>query len=41
MIDMRECDVADGNIQATAFFYKEGIRDIYIGSDRDPWANQR
>ena len=27
--------------QATAFGYKEGIRDIYLGTDRDPWRNER
>lgn len=27
--------------QAYAFGYKEGIRDVYVGTDRDPWRNER
>jgi hypothetical protein len=39
-IDMRERDVASG-MQAFIFGYKNGIRDIYIGTYRDPWADER
>ena len=44
MIDIREADVvAGGGItsQALWFGYKKGIRDIYIGTNRDPWADVR
>ena len=40
-IDMRESDVAPGNMQAVVFGYMYGIRKKYIGSSRDPWANYR
>ena len=41
-IDIRESDVIAGagiTSQAFAFQYRFGIRDIYIGTGRDPWAN--
>jgi hypothetical protein len=44
MIDMREVDVkANAGIasQAFAFNYRYGIRDEYVGTVRDPWANTR
>ena len=43
-IDIRESDVISGAgiaSQAFAFNYRNGIRDIYIGTSRDPWANTR
>ena len=43
-IDIRESDVvANGGLssQASVFGYKDGIRDIYIGTERDPWASTR
>ena len=42
--DIRECDVVAGGgwtSQASIFNYKDGIRDIYWGTARDPWANER
>ena len=27
--------------QAVAFNYKNGIREYYIGTERDPWAEER
>ena len=43
-IDMMEKDViADAGItsQAEVFNYRDGIRDIYVGTTRDPWADER
>ena len=43
-IDMREVDVIANDSwysQANIFNYKNGIRDVYIGTERDPWAKER
>ena len=43
-IDIREKDVKKSNNisdQANVFGYKEGLRDIYQGSELDPWADER
>ena len=40
-IDIRERDVVIYGYQSIAFGYRNGIRDVYIGTSRDPWANTR
>ena len=48
-IDMRESDVVKNDAsglskyssQSVIFDYKNGIRDEYLGTEYDPWANER
>lgn len=48
-IDMRESDVVKNDAsglskyssQSVIFDYKNGIRDEYLGTKYDPWANER
>jgi hypothetical protein len=40
-IDIRISDVKPKNYQAIAFDYKNGIRACYIGSELDPWRDER
>ena len=43
-VSIRESDVVCGGgwlSQASVFNYKDGIRDCYIGTERDPWRNRR
>ena len=40
---LRENDVKKGSwdSQAVLFGYKEGLNSVYIGTTRDPWAEER
>ena len=39
--DIRIADVYSGSWSVELFGYKKGIRDCYIGSPLDPWADER
>ena len=41
--DIRERDVVKGDwkSQSYIFAYENGIRPCYIGTERDPWADER
>lgn len=40
-IDMREADIVPGGLQTFAFGYKSGIRKCYIGTEFDPFQDDR